>query len=155
MYRSTRPTGPGAPPSPVRREHFPVGGGAQPGLWAGRLAAATGGRWSSRAAEGVARGRRAASAGRVLVSLDGQLKPGLELEISLPLDVFTWAAAAAPTESIGIALASNYFARGRRREVGRTSGREFSAGHSVVTERWAAGAELIGGAGTTARATQR
>lgn len=37
-------------------------------------------------------------------ALDGQLKPGLELEISLPLDVFSWETAAAPTESIGVGL---------------------------------------------------
>jgi hypothetical protein len=37
-------------------------------------------------------------------ALDGRLKPGLELELSLPLDVFTWEQAAPATESVGIAL---------------------------------------------------
>ncbi len=37
-------------------------------------------------------------------ALDGRLKPGLELELSLPLDVFTWEPAATPTESVGVAL---------------------------------------------------
>lgn len=37
-------------------------------------------------------------------ALDGRLKPGLELELSLPLDVFTWEPTAAPAESIGVGL---------------------------------------------------
>jgi hypothetical protein len=37
-------------------------------------------------------------------ALDGRLKPGLELELSLPLDVFRWERTAVPTESVGVAL---------------------------------------------------
>ena len=35
-------------------------------------------------------------------ALDGRLKPGLELELSLPLDVFRWTPAATPAESVGV-----------------------------------------------------
>lgn len=37
-------------------------------------------------------------------ALDGRLKPGLELELSLPFEVFTWRSTAVPADSIGIAL---------------------------------------------------
>jgi hypothetical protein len=38
-------------------------------------------------------------------ALDGRLKPGLELELSLPLDVFRWTPAATPTEQVGVQFA--------------------------------------------------
>jgi hypothetical protein len=37
-------------------------------------------------------------------ALDGRLKPGLELELSLPLDVFTWQPTAVPIASVGVGL---------------------------------------------------
>ncbi len=37
-------------------------------------------------------------------ALDGRLKPGLELELSLPFEVFSWRPAAVPAESIGITI---------------------------------------------------
>jgi Pvc16 N-terminal domain len=36
-------------------------------------------------------------------SLDGRLKPGLQLVVSLPLDIFGWVAAGPPTRSVGVA----------------------------------------------------
>lgn len=39
-------------------------------------------------------------------ALDGRLKPGLELELSLPFEVFAWQPTAVPTESIGVGLGS-------------------------------------------------
>jgi hypothetical protein len=35
-------------------------------------------------------------------SLDGRLKPGLQIELSLPVEVFSWAPTAQPAESIGV-----------------------------------------------------
>jgi hypothetical protein len=35
-------------------------------------------------------------------ALDGRLKPGLELELSLPLEVFEWSPTAVPAESVGV-----------------------------------------------------
>lgn len=35
-------------------------------------------------------------------SLDGQLKPGLQLVVSLPLDIFGWVAAGPPARSVGL-----------------------------------------------------
>jgi hypothetical protein len=39
-------------------------------------------------------------------ALDGRLKPGLQLEVSLPLEVFAWQATATPAESVGVAMAA-------------------------------------------------
>lgn len=36
-------------------------------------------------------------------SLDGRLKPGLQLVVSIPLDIFGWVAAGPPTRSVGVA----------------------------------------------------
>ncbi len=36
-------------------------------------------------------------------SLDGRLKPGLQLVVSIPLDIFGWVAAGPPTASVGVA----------------------------------------------------
>jgi Pvc16 N-terminal domain len=36
-------------------------------------------------------------------SLDGRLKPGLQLVVSIPLDIFGWVAAGPPTTSVGVA----------------------------------------------------
>jgi hypothetical protein len=44
------------------------------------------------------------SPGEFWSALDGRLKPGLELELSLPLDVFRWEPAATPAESVGVAF---------------------------------------------------
>jgi Pvc16 N-terminal domain len=38
-------------------------------------------------------------------ALDGRLKPGLELELSLPLDVFRWTPAATAADSVGVQFA--------------------------------------------------
>lgn len=37
-------------------------------------------------------------------SLDGRLKPGLQIELSLPVEVFSWAPTAQPAESIGVGM---------------------------------------------------
>lgn len=37
-------------------------------------------------------------------ALDGRLKPGIQLVLSLPFDVFTWSATATPAESVGAGL---------------------------------------------------
>jgi hypothetical protein len=37
-------------------------------------------------------------------ALDGRLKPGLELELSLPLEVFSWESTATPAASVGVEL---------------------------------------------------
>lgn len=39
-------------------------------------------------------------------ALDGRLKPGLELELSLPLDVFQWQPTAVPAASVAVALSA-------------------------------------------------
>ncbi|MDP9074097.1 MAG: DUF4255 domain-containing protein [Actinomycetota bacterium] len=44
------------------------------------------------------------SPGEFWSALDGRLKPGLEIELSLPLDVFTWAPTAPMADSINLSL---------------------------------------------------
>jgi hypothetical protein len=44
------------------------------------------------------------SPGEFWSALDGRLKPGLELELSLPLDVFKWVPTATPAESINLSM---------------------------------------------------
>lgn len=48
--------------------------------------------------------REKGSPGEFWSALDGRLKPGLQLELSLPLDVFTWEQAGAPVESVVVAM---------------------------------------------------
>jgi hypothetical protein len=36
-------------------------------------------------------------------SLDGRLKPGLQLVVTIPLDIFSWVAAGPPAQSVGVA----------------------------------------------------